>query len=246
MNELILNADVQFRPAEVQFPKFEELKHNALELADRISKVEITDENIKAVKKDLTQVRKITTELNNRRKLIKAEILKDYNTFESQIKEIDGIILSAEELVRSQVKIIEEQERARKHDDIREIWDKRIRNYTLGDYGDYFERWLQPQHLNKTTSMKSVEEDMVRWLEDRQKDIDTLKNMDAEYFVEYIDSLDLAHSIATVNHRNEVRATMAADEESEETAEFVIIGKKNIKLVEILLEENEIDYRRTK
>lgn len=246
MNELILDTDIQFKPAEIQFPRFEELKTNALELADRISKVEVTDDNIKAVKKDLVQVRKLTTELNNRRKLIKAEILHDYNIFESQIKEIDGIIASAEELVRTQVKVIDEQERARKYDNIREIWDKRIGQYTLSNYGDFFERWLQPQHLNKTVSMKSVEEDMVKWLEDRQKDMDVLMTMDGEYFVEYIDTLDLAAAIQTVNHRKEVRNMVQDDEDPDDTAIFVITGAKDIKLTEALLKENEIEYRRTK
>lgn len=246
MNELILDGDIQFRPAEIQFPRFEELKTHALELAGRIAVVEVTEENVKAVKKDLAQVRKLTTELNNRRKLIKAEILKDYSTFESQIKEIDGIISEAEEVVREQVRTIDEAERDRKHDAIREIWDKRIGQYSISAYGDYFERWLQPSHLNKTASMKSVEDDMVRWLEDRQRDIFTLQSMDDEYLVEYIDSLDLASAIAAVNHRHEIRSVMNEDEESEETATFIITGKKDIKLTESLLTENEIEYRRIK
>lgn len=246
MNELILDGDIQFRPAEIQFPRFEELKTHALELAGRIAVVEVTEENVKAVKKDLAQVRKLTTELNNRRKLIKAEILKDYNTFEAQIKEIDGIISEAEETVREQVRVIDEAERDRKHDAIREIWDKRIGQYSIAAYGDYFERWLQPSHLNKSTSMKSVEDDMVRWLEDRQRDIFTLQSMDEEYLVEYIDSLDLAGSIVAVNHRHEIRSVMTEDEDTEDTATFIVTGKKDIKLTESLLTENEIEYRRIK
>ena len=246
MNELILDGDIQFKPAEIQFPRFEELKQNALILADRIQQVEVTEENIKEVKKDLAQVRKLVTELNNRRKLVKAEILKDYNTFESQIKEIDGIISDAEGVVRDQTRQIEQAERDRKHDAIREVWDKRVGQYTLSNYGDFFERWLQPQHLNKTTTMKSIEEDMVKWLEDRQKDIDVLLTMDGEYFVEYIDSLDLAAAIQTVNHRKEVRNMVQDDEDPDDTAIFVITGAKDIKLTEALLKENEIEYRRTK
>ena len=246
MNELILEGDIQYKPAEIAFPKYDEMKKNALELADRISKVEVTEENIKAVKKDLAQVRKIITELNNRRKLVKAEILKDYNTFESQIKEIDGIISEAEETVREQVRVLDEAERDRKHDAIREIWDKRIGQYTISAYGDFFEKWLQPSHLNKTTSMKYVEDDMIKWLEDRQRDMDTLQSMDGEYFVEYIDSLDLAAAIQTVKHRKEVRNMVQDDEDPDDTAIFVITGTKDIKLTEALLKENEIEYRRTK
>ena len=245
MNEIInLENDIQFKPAVIQFPSYEELKENAIALAERISQVEVTEENVKTVKKDLAQVRKIVTELHNRRKLVKAEILKDYNTFEMQIKEIDGIITEAENTVRMQAREIEEQERQQKHDAIRQIWDKRVGQYTISAYGDFFERWLQPAHLNKTASMTAVEKDMVNWLETRQRDIDTLRAMDGEYFVEYIDSLDLASSIAAVNHRREIRNTVSEDVDVEDTATFIIIGKKNIKLTESLLKENEIEFRR--
>ena len=64
MNEIInLENDIQFKPAVIQFPSYEELKENAIALADRISQVEVTEENVKNVKKDLAQVRKIVTEL---------------------------------------------------------------------------------------------------------------------------------------------------------------------------------------
>lgn len=245
MNELIMEGDIQYKPAEILFPKYEEMKKNALDLADRISKVEVTEENIKAVKKDLAQVRKIITELNNRRKVVKAEILRNYNTFEAQIKEIDGIIASAEELIRTQVKVIEEQERARKYDDIREIWDKRIGQYDISTYGNFFEKWLQPSHLNKTTSMKSIEEDMVKWLETRQKDMEVLTNMGGEYLVEYIECLDMAEAIAAVNRRKVIQ-NIVEEDDSQQTAIFVITGDKDIRLTESLLKENNIEYRRTK
>ena len=87
---------------------------------------------------------------------------------------------------------------------------------------------------------------MVKWLEDRQRDIDTLKSMDNEYTVEYIDSLDLASTIAAVNHRHEIRNAVSEDEDTEDTATFIIKGKKDIKLTETLLTENEIEYRRIK
>lgn len=247
MNELInIESSVQYMPAKVDFPDYEIIRQNALELADRIHKVEVTEENVTIVKKDLAQVRKIVTELNNRRKLVKAEILKDYNTFESQIKDIDSIITDAENAVRMQTRQIEEEARRRKHDAIREIWDKRAWQYTISMYGDFFEKWLQPVHLNKTTSMKSIEKDMTDWLEARQKDMDTLLGMDGEYFVEYIDCLDISEAITAVNHRREIRKAMKEDEEIEDVATFIITGKKNIKLVEMLLNENEIEYRRTK
>lgn len=247
MDELLnIEGLVRYRPARVIFSQYEDMKKDALRMADLIRQVEVTEENIKDIKKDLAKVRKGVTELNNNRKMIKTEILRDYNIFESQIKEIDGIISEAESFVRDQVKAIETAERERKHDVIREIWDKRIDQYTISNYGDYFEIWLLPSHLNKTTSMKAVEEDMVEWLEARQRDIEVLIPMGSEYVAEYLTSMDMATAIQAVNKRKEIRNIVEEDEDEEATAVFVITGEKDIRLTESLLKENKIEYRRTK
>ena len=248
MDELMnIENMVRCTPAKVIFPQYKEVKADAQMMADRIRQAEVTEDNVKDIKKDLAKVRKIVIELNNRRKAVKAEIFTDYNVFESQIKEIDAIISEAESFIRDQVKTIEEAERKRKCEAIREIWDKRIGQYTISNYGDYFERWMLPSYLNKTTSMKLIEEEMVTWLEATQMDLAVLATMDKEYTVEYLTCLDMATAIQTVNHNKEIRSMIGQDEdEIEATAVFVITGEKDIRLAEAILKENKIDYRRTK
>ena len=236
--------DVKYSTGLVAFPAFEFYKTQAQRIAEQIKETVVTEENAKDIKKLLADARKVTTSLDQRRIAIKKEILKDYDEFESQIKELTEIINEADNDVRSKVRLMEEQEREVKKEAIKELWDKRIVQYQISDLcPEAFDHFLIPSYLNKTMSMKNVEKEMVTWLEDTEKAINTLKGMDDEYLVEYIGCLDMATAINAVNERTKIRETIGETSE-EDTAIFVITGKKNIKLVEMLLNENEIDFIR--
>lgn len=239
--------DVSFTPASVTFPAFEFYRVQAQRIADEILNTEVTEENIADVKKLLADARKVTDGLNQRRIEIKKEILRDYEDFEDQVKTLALIISDADHEVRAMVRQLDEEERNKKEEVIRELWNKRVTGYQIEDLApDAFNAWLTPQMLNKSTSMKAVETDMVEWLEASEKAIDTLKSMDDEYLVEYLGCFDFTSAVATVNNRNEMRAriTNTKDEDTEEKAIFVVYGKKDIKLTESLLNENEIEYQR--
>lgn len=244
MDLISLENSVRYTPSIVEFPHYEMLKSQAITLADHISKIIVTEDNVKEVKKDLATIRKAVVELNGRRISVKKAILEPYTVFEKQVKEIDEIISDAESIVREQTRQLDEAERDKKCEEIRELWDKRSSQYTIAQYGDFFEKWLTPQHLNKSTTMKSIEDDMVDWLENREKDISTLSAMGAEYLVEYLKTIDMALAIATVIENETIKTAISSIEDSEESAIFIIKGKKNIKLAEIVLNENEIEYRR--
>lgn len=236
--------DVTFRPAEVTFPAFDFYKKQAAQIAEYIRSVEVTEDNVKEVKKDLAQARKITDELSRRRIQIKKEILKEFDSFEGEVKELSGIISEAEAGLRSKVHQLEELEREKKEDRIRELWNTRACQYQIYQLlPGAFERWMLPQYLNKTVSMKSIEREMIDWLENTEREINTLRSMDDEYLVEYLGTLDMAQAIQAVNERNDIRDTIAENTyEDDETATFIITGDKDIKLTELLLTNNNINY----
>ena len=239
--------DVSYQPATVTFPAFEFYKTQAKLIADEIMNTPVTEENVKQVKQLLADARKVSDGLNRRRIDIKKEILKDYDAFEKQVKELASIIDTADNEVRLMVRELEEAEREQKRAAIEELWEKRISNYKVYDLApNAFEVWLQPQMLNKSTSMKSIETSMTEWLEDSEKAIDTLKAMDDEYLVEYLGCFDITSAIAAVNSRRELKAriTNTEDEDTQNTAIFIVTGKKDIKLTESLLTENEINFTR--
>ena len=63
-----------------------------------------------------------------------------------------------------------------------------------------FEDFASPKHFNKTTSIDSVEKEMIEFLEHTQKDINVIKTMDnsKEIVSAYLGRYDLAEAIGIV------------------------------------------------
>lgn len=239
--------DVLFQKAPIAFPAFDYYRQQAVKMAEYINSIELTEDNVQSVKKDLASVRKVTDELSKRRIAIKKTILEDFDVFESEVRELSGIISEAENNLRSKVKDLEEKEREVKEKKILEIWNKRAPLYQIYNLlQDAFRRWLTPQHLNKSVTLKKVESDMTDWLENTEREITAIRSMGDEYLVEYLVTLDMSEAIDEVNRRHEIRETINDTEPEEEecTAVFIIKGEKEIKLTELLLKENNIEFIR--
>ena len=237
--------DVSYQSASVTFPAYEFYMTQAHLIADQINNTEVTEGNVQEVKKLLADARKVSDGLNKRRIEIKKELLKEYNLFEDQVKSLSEVIDEADSALRAKLRVLEEAEREKKLETIQELWNKRVTTYQIADLApNAFTVWLDARFLNKSTSMKAVETNMVEWLEDSEKAINTLRSMDDEYLVEYLGCFDLAAAIANVNNRNEMRSRVSntKDEDTEDKAIFIVYGKKDIKLTESLLNENEIEY----
>jgi hypothetical protein len=241
--------DVKYQVAKVTFDSFPEYKAKCLLIAEHIRNTEVTEDNLPEVKKELAAARKITDELNSRKVQIKKIILSDYTIFEGEVKELKGIIDEADGELRGKVNALEEQARDRKKEEIRQVFLKRIGQYQIGTLiPDAFDRWWHEDLANKSKSMKAVEADMVDWLEGTEKDITTLKGMDKEILVEYLDTMDLAAAIQTVNARNARRQAVEDAPDNivpeEQVAVFRVYGAKDITLAEMLLKDNNINYRK--
>lgn len=241
--------DVTYDIPQVNFPAYEEYKEKAYAVAEYIYNMEPTEENIKETKATLAKVRKLTDRLNQARVNMKKEILKNYNVFEGQVKEIIDIIDDADQEVRAKVKDMEEAERQRKKEAIHELWLKRIPAY---DYDllnavlpNAFDRWLTPKHLNKSTSMKSVEAEMTAWIQKTLTEINTLKDMGDDYLEAYSYTGDMAAAIRQIQQREDFLDTMHGlkSEDLEETSQtFVVYGDDNISKAEDLLRRNGIKF----
>lgn len=254
MNEFELwdpnkGPDVSFAAAPVSFPAYEVYKKQAQEIADYIGGLEVTEDNVKQIKQELASCRKVTDELNRRRIAIKKMVLKDFNEFEAQVKDLIFIVDEADSQLRTKVRQMEEEEREAKRQAIKDIWDKRIGLYSIGKVGqDPFGKFCIPRYLNKTTSMKVVEKDMTEWLEMTEMDLSLLLTMGPEYQAEYGICYNTAKAIRNVNDRKtrEEVAEKAAEEEIEETAVFTVYGAKNIAFARTLLDTNWIKYKEGK
>lgn len=240
--------DVRFSPAKVGFPSYEKYKAQATAIAEYIGDIEVTPENVKEVKKTLAQARKITDGLNRKRIDIKKAVLEDFSVFEDQVKELSRIVDEADSKVRAMVKTLEEEERVNKRKILLDVWNKRITMYenVTSLLPDPFNTWLQPKHLNKTTTLTSVERDMVEWLEKKSSELATMKEMGDAYLTSYIKTGDMVQAIKDAQTTEQIHQMIRAapEEPEEQTAVFVVKGSQQITLTELLLKTNNIEYQR--
>ena len=240
--------DVTYEVAKVSFPAYEEYKQKAGEVAEYVRSVVVSPENIKEAKEVLAQSRKLTDRLNRARIDMKKEILKDYMTVEGQIKEVTSIVDEADQELREKVRELDQAERDMKKERIRGIWNARLFNYPDIDdmIPDAFYRWLNPKHLNKSTSMKKVEKDMTEWMEQTRKDMRAAEAISKECLVQYITHGDLTEAIESAKLIEAAEKHLEERDKEEAptvmVASFVVTGKKDIRLTERLLTENEINF----
>lgn len=240
--------DITYQIPQVNFPAFEDYKQQAEAVSAYIRSLPVTQENIKAVKVELAKARKLTDRLNRSRIDIKKAILSQYTVFESQVKELCDIVGEADEELRDKVRQLEELERKCKMSEIEELWDKRVAQYD--QITKYFpcalDLWFQPQFLNKTYSMKRIEDDMRDWLEECDNNIRVASKMGEDYLYEYTVTGNLAEAIELVQKKEQWESELEDEDPEEEIPVqiFVVSGEKDIKLAEMLLKENNINYKK--
>lgn len=248
LNLIEYENDIQYQIPQVRFPAFETYKAQAEEISAYIRSLPVTEDSIKDVRATLAKARKLTDRLNRSRIDIKKEILSGYDQFEAQVKELCDIVGEADKELRKKVDLLDEMERKEKLSAIEEIWDKRIAQYDrIQKLWPYcFDLFFKEQYLNKTYSMKKIESEMADWMEDTLSDIRTAEGLGEDYLYEYSVTCDLNQAIQNVKARRAWEAERTEDNDDDPLAEpmatFTVIGEKDIKLAEMLLKENDINY----
>lgn len=242
MEEINRSNEIQCIAPSISFPTYLDLIERAKGVAETIDAFEITEDNVKEAKEILANARRLTGALDARRKEIKKEILAPYQILEAQVKEINGIIDAADDRLRSAVRDLEDAERDKKEEAIREIWELRVRLYSFSKYiEDAYSMWIEPRFMNKSMSMKQVEAEMTDFMEDIERDVTAIMMMPnaEEVMTEYAGTLNLADAIAAVEKANAYKERF----QDEERATFLIEGTKDIELAKRVLTENNINFK---
>lgn len=256
MGNELLNLDtihLHVTKGVIEFNGYDDIKQGAEKLLEQVSNVEVNDDNIKISKKMIATINKRVHELEDRRIGIKKEILEPYNTFESQVKDIVSIVKEADNIVRSQVKEIEERERETKRKELEELYNKRIKQYNF-DIPVQFEQFIKPNMLNKSKSVSSVESEMVEWLESIYKDLDVINTLPDSLDVkaEYIECLDLTQAMSIVRKRKESIERLKQSQENKPKVTkskmftFNVFNEKDMKMLEMFMQQNDIKFETIK
>jgi hypothetical protein len=254
MENELMSLDVEqisLQQGNINFPEYTQLKTQAQQLAEWISNIEVSANNVKENKKLLAAVNKSVNELETRRKAIKACMLEPYLQFEEQVKEIVNIVKDADEVVRQQVKALEEKERIEKKEVLEHLFNKRISHYSFRDLFTFAD-FLKPQHLNKTASIDSVEKEIIAFLSKIAADLKAIESMpDAKDVLScYLDTKELAGAL-TLYQKNKqqkerIEHAQALKPEPAEKIAFLVSVKchneKELTLLKMLLDQNGYEY----
>lgn len=226
----------------ITFDQYDLLMAQANQVADYIRQTELTEDNIQECKKKVAEARKSTNALNSRRIEVKKFIEEPYNGFKSQCDEIINVVSSAENELRSKINEYEEHQRELKKGELQAIWDKRAPMWECTQFVT-FNNWLKPQHLNKTMSINKCEEDMVKFLAEKDSDIKLIKGgaYTDEVMVEYMKCLDIHVAVQIVDERKSAVERLRQNND-EVTFVIEIKSKSNFELAKRLLAENDIDF----
>lgn len=236
------NALVVYKTGVVHFDNYQEILGQAQELASLLEGVEVTEDTIKTSKKMIAEVRKKVDELDDARKDIKKEVLASYTDFETKVKVITSVVREAENVVRSQVKELEENERYAKKIEINELFYKRKRLYPTLDIFQ-LDHFLENRHLNKSLSIFKVEKEIVEWLEQRKAHLEHIQQLEhgEEILVEYVNTLDPIKAVTTVKERHTARKLV---EKASGMTVFTIVAKSEmeVKYIENILNTHGIIF----
>lgn len=184
---------------------FEELKADLIEKLENYKGYLVSETNLALAKSDRASLNKLAKAIEDKRKEVKKEIMKIYDTvFEPQCKELVGLIKTASGEIDAQVKALEERERQAKQEIIVELW-----NGLKFDLVN-LERIFKDEWLNKGTSERKIQDDMqdivatIRGnlaLLDSTNEPDTLK-------AKYLATLNIEQTMAQYKAEQEAKARL--------------------------------------
>lgn len=198
----------------------ETLKKELTEIAERYNGVVVQEDSVSVAKKDLAELRKLKTEIDDRRKSVKKEWAKPYDAFEKEVKAALAIIEKPIGEIDSQIKAFEKAEKEQKEKRCRKIYDENVPD-DLKEYVPY-ERAYSDKWLNKSTKENEIIADLSMAYTQVRIDIDSIKALESEIEEECLKAYKMAgNQLAAAIKRNQdyINAKAAAEARIKEEAE---------------------------
>ena len=150
MNEL--NELIQFKPNTYLISNLEEIKQQAIEQASKYQNIVVAnDDTYSNAKKQRTEINKMRGQVDEFRKSVRRDKLKEIEQFESDVKSVKEIYDKTWEELDNNIKEYEEQEAEKKKQRVDEL----LKEYSKGYEIHFLDRWL-----NKTTKESEIIDDI--------------------------------------------------------------------------------------
>ena len=165
--EININDIVKIEQMPIIFSQLEVVGKQIDEELAKVKNLEATEENKQEVKKVRTNINNTLKEFEERRKFIKNKILEDYNTFNDKYEsEVKIKLQNASDELKAKIDDIENEQLKEKTIEIIDFINEHIRaNHLDNIINSSHVIELTPLKINLSTSLKSLKEDALKFIE---------------------------------------------------------------------------------
>ena len=214
------NIEIIIENPEQGIANYEPLKAAAQEMAAVYGSQLVSPDAIKDAKSDMAMLRKLAKTASDLRIKIEREHAAKIATVTKQLKEVSGIFTDAAVKIDAQVKEYDEQRKAARMEEIKDIYADEI-----GDMADIipFDKLYRADWLNKTTTDKTVRGDIQTAVINAQTGIEQIKGLGSPnenaILSAFLDRLSLADALAAKKRLEDMDAAMERRKEEARKAE---------------------------
>ena len=180
--ELEILSPIEQLPA-VKFNK-EEIKQEISRRVQYYTTIVVSEETMKNSKTDLANLRKFKEGFEEKRKELKKKFLKPYEDFEKEYKEIIELIDKPINLINEQVQKLELEQKEKKKEFIKNFYSE-VAQDILPVVP--FEKIFKEKWINKTTTLKSIKDEIFDFVLKFKTGYETILNVDLKFKDQVID-----------------------------------------------------------
>ncbi len=160
---------------------YEEIKTRLKTELETYKNTAYTDDTIKDAKSDLASLRKLSKDIDARKKEIKDKCLEPFTQIESQAKELIALVDEPINAINDQVKDYEERRKKAVKAKIEEFWNKESEKLPERFREKTFQLTYDTKWLNATTAMKTWKEAITNKIEAVNKDLQSITDFHSDY-----------------------------------------------------------------
>ena len=181
-----------------------------------------TEESVKTIKEIRAELNKDYKEFENKRKLVKEQVLKPYNDFENVYKEcISDKFRNADIILKGKIDNVENELKAKKEKEIKDYFEE----YKEANNIDFITYEQARINVTLSASMKSLKEQAKQFIDKIVDDLKLIETQEhkTEILVEYKQTLNVSQTITSVTNRfKAIEEEKKKIEQEKELQKFVV------------------------
>ena len=250
-----MQLEVKFQEIKPVESNFETLKVELKQQLEKYQKLVVVEEDLPKYKQDRANLNKLKKALNDEKIRVKNEFSAPIKAFESQVKELIGMIDEPVSCLDDQLKKYEEKRKAEKKEKIEAKFNELNDIDQIKFYMVFDESWL-----NVSVTMKKITDSITKYIENVHNEIQAITDLQSDHEEElqklYLKTFSLPQVLARKAEIDRIIAQQEAKrkEEEERKAEQARIAKEKAereeqeakdraereRLAEIQRKENEL------